>query len=324
MQPRSLEDPAGRENVNLQTWTVWTWLQWGACIRWHIRMGSESQLVLQINKLKYQKSCIFKKLPKSAKRCKKCQNRMKSAKSFQIVQKSAKKCQKGLFYLCLLFFSQSLKHHHSQTVKAKELKFLEDVHCSSPTTCYMSHVICHLSLVRCQVVVCLYQTVKARDLTFWEYDHFPPSVTCHMSYVTVTVTTVNFITVTATHHHRPCNSQCSADFSVYLWAAAGDWGIGLHATTETTACGKPKVRPKKRLVCPKCHSISTTNFHAEYKCVEIITCWTTLRFTMEVACLGDSVPKLACAAVQAPSRSHLTHSGDYDLPQLGENSGAGT
>ena len=198
MQPRSLEDPAGRENVNLQTWTVWTWLQWGACIRWHIRMGSESQLVLQINKLKYQKSCIFKKLPKSAKRCKKCQNGLKSAKSFQIVQKSAKKCQKGLFYLCLLFSSQSLKHHHSQTVKAEELKFLEDVHCSSPTTCYMSHVTCHLSLVRCQVVVCLYQTVKARDLTFWEYDHFPPSVTCHLSYVTVTVTTVRFITVTVT------------------------------------------------------------------------------------------------------------------------------
>ena len=36
----------------------------------------------------------------------------------------------------------------------------------------------------------------------------------------------------------------------------------------------------------------------------------TSKFAREVACLGGSVPKLVCAAVQAPTRWHLTHS-DY-------------
>ena len=41
----------------------------------------------------------------------------------------------------------------------------------------------------------------------------------------------------------------------------------------------------------------------------IVLC-TVLRNAWVVECLGDSVPKLACAAEQAPTRSHLTHSGE--------------
>ena len=40
----------------------------------------------------------------------------------------------------------------------------------------------------------------------------------------------------------------------------------------------------------------------------IVLC-TVLRNAWVVECLGDSVPKLACAAEQALTRSHPTHSG---------------
>ena len=42
--------------------------------------------------------------------------------------------------------------------------------------------------------------------------------------------------------------------------------------------------------------------------VDFCSCCTALRNAWEIEQLGDSVPKLACAADQAATRSHLTHS----------------
>ena len=39
------------------------------------------------------------------------------------------------------------KHHESQTGRAWELKFLENVHPLEHVTCHMSHVACHVSHV---------------------------------------------------------------------------------------------------------------------------------------------------------------------------------
>ena len=49
------------------------------------------------------------------------------------------------------FTSKSSKHLHSQTVRARGLKFWEDVHCSSPSTCHVSCVMCHMSCVTCKM-----------------------------------------------------------------------------------------------------------------------------------------------------------------------------
>ena len=150
-------------------------------------MGTEPQLVIQINWLKYQKSCIFKECPKSAKRCKKRQKGPKGAnKCKKKFQKVPKRAIISVFPVFLpIFKTSSLPKHKSYQTEVFR-------GCSSPTTCHMSNVRCQVSGVGCQVslvmchvsgVVCLYQTVKARDITFWEYDHFLPSPTCHMSYV---------------------------------------------------------------------------------------------------------------------------------------------
>ena len=104
------------------------------------------------NKLiKYQKSCIFKECSKSAKSCKKCQKGPKGSKKCQKLLKRARKCQNRQLYLCLPFSSQSSNHHHSQTVRARELKFVEDVHHPPRVTCHMSRDTCHLSFVRCRM-----------------------------------------------------------------------------------------------------------------------------------------------------------------------------
>ena len=42
------------------------------------------------------------------------------------------------------FSSKSSKYHKSQTVRAKELKFLENVHPPQHVTCQMAHVKCHV------------------------------------------------------------------------------------------------------------------------------------------------------------------------------------
>ena len=46
---------------------------------------------------------------------------------------------------------QILKHHKSQTVRARNLKILENVHPPPCVTCQVSHVKCQVSIVRCQV-----------------------------------------------------------------------------------------------------------------------------------------------------------------------------
>ena len=64
------------------------------------------------------------------------------------------------------FSSKSSMHHNSQTVRARELKFWENVHPTPCVMCHVSCVMCHVSCVTCHVshVTC----------------HLS-SVTCHMS-----------------------------------------------------------------------------------------------------------------------------------------------
>ena len=49
------------------------------------------------------------------------------------------------------FFSKPSKHHYTQTLWARELKFWENVHPRPRVTCQLSGVTCHVSSVRCQV-----------------------------------------------------------------------------------------------------------------------------------------------------------------------------
>ena len=44
------------------------------------------------------------------------------------------------------------KHLHSQTVRVRKLKFLENVHHHPPVTCQVSGVSCHMSGVRCHIL----------------------------------------------------------------------------------------------------------------------------------------------------------------------------
>ena len=45
----------------------------------------------------------------------------------------------------------SSKHLHSQTVRARKLKFSKKVHLPPPVMCYLSHVTCHMSHVTCPI-----------------------------------------------------------------------------------------------------------------------------------------------------------------------------
>ena len=49
------------------------------------------------------------------------------------------------------FMEISSKHHHSQTVRARELTFWEKVHLSPPVTCHVLNVTCHMSHVTCHM-----------------------------------------------------------------------------------------------------------------------------------------------------------------------------
>ena len=49
------------------------------------------------------------------------------------------------------FVKISLKHCFSQTIRARELTFLEVIHSPPPVTGHMSSVTCHLSHVTCHV-----------------------------------------------------------------------------------------------------------------------------------------------------------------------------
>ena len=88
------------------------------------------------------------------------------------------------------FVQTSSKHLLSQTIRARDLTFLHNVHhplCVtwhvSYVTCHMSGVRCHMSGVTCQVshVTSNSQTVRARELKFWEKVCLLPPVTCYMT-----------------------------------------------------------------------------------------------------------------------------------------------
>ena len=49
------------------------------------------------------------------------------------------------------FSSKSLRHVHSQTVWARDVAFLENVHLPPCVTCHMSQVMCHMSHVICRM-----------------------------------------------------------------------------------------------------------------------------------------------------------------------------
>ena len=49
------------------------------------------------------------------------------------------------------FSSRSLKHHNSQTIRARELKLWENVHPVSRVRCLLSYVTCHLSPIMCHM-----------------------------------------------------------------------------------------------------------------------------------------------------------------------------
>ena len=53
------------------------------------------------------------------------------------------------------FSSQSSKHHNSQTVRARDLKFWENVHPILCIICHMSLVTCHLSPVTYHIFIYL-------------------------------------------------------------------------------------------------------------------------------------------------------------------------
>ena len=60
------------------------------------------------------------------------------------------------------FSSRYSTNLHCQAVRARKLKFFENVHLPPPVTCHISHVMCHISHVMCHM----------------------SHVTCHMSHVT--------------------------------------------------------------------------------------------------------------------------------------------
>ena len=84
-----------------------------------------------------------------------------------------------------ILFSKSSKYHKSQTIKARELKFWENVHPwqhvtfhVSHVTCHMLHVTCHLSHVTCPVShVTFFSFYGQSGYAFWWsvcYQQGPP------------------------------------------------------------------------------------------------------------------------------------------------------
>ena len=63
-------------------------------------------------------------------------------------------CSTNSFVTASSFSSKSLKYHNSQTVKARELKLLENIH--PDTMCHVSPVKCHLSHVLCNFCLLLF------------------------------------------------------------------------------------------------------------------------------------------------------------------------
>ena len=57
----------------------------------------------------------------------------------------------GHLFIMQCFSSKSSKHHKSQTVRARELKFWKNVHPLKHFTCQMSSVTCHMSCIMCHM-----------------------------------------------------------------------------------------------------------------------------------------------------------------------------
>ena len=100
------------------------------------------------------------------------------------------------------------KYHYSKNIRARELKFKENVHHPLYVTLLMSHVTFHVSHVIFHVSHVTshvrwhhdYKTVIARILQFWESVHHPLCVTCHMTHIMCHMSPV-------THHmvHVTCH-----------------------------------------------------------------------------------------------------------------------
>ena len=112
---------------------------------------------------------------------------------------------------------KSLKHHYSLTVRARDLKFWDNVHHTQCVTCHKAHVTCHMLHVTCHMshVTCPMShanlwniiTPKPLKLGTWHFEtmftthcvsrviYHMSHVTCHMSHVTCHMSNLqNFIT----------------------------------------------------------------------------------------------------------------------------------
>ena len=137
------------------------------------------------------------------------------------------------------FFSQSSKHHKSQTVRARELKFWENVHPPPCVTCQVSSVTCPVSHGRCHIsgVMC--------------------QVSCHMSHVTCQI----FIYIFFCHQQDLSTLvffiglSSFSWFSIRIWIniwVLKDWGNlndgmtrdGGHWKTSLDLISKPKFQQK--------------------------------------------------------------------------------
>ena len=78
-----------------------------------------------------------------------CRNTNKKLNRYYILSSSSHSTYS--FVIHSYFSSRSSKHHKSQAVRARELKFGENVHPSPCVTCHLSCVTCHVSRVTCHV-----------------------------------------------------------------------------------------------------------------------------------------------------------------------------
>ena len=74
-------------------------------------------------------------------------------------------------------------HLHSQTGRARELKFWDKVHLPPPVVCHVSDVMCHVSCVMCHVscVTCHVSCAMCHTSCATFHVSHVPHVMCHMS-----------------------------------------------------------------------------------------------------------------------------------------------
>ena len=105
--------------------------------------------------------------------------------------------------ICWSFSSQSSRHHKSQNVRVREVKFWDNVHPHnvSNVKCQMSNVTLHKSHVRCQVS-CVLSHLKEKFLTKWWslsieglLSTGPTSSSCRTALATPGLLNINMITI---------------------------------------------------------------------------------------------------------------------------------